>query len=142
MIVIDTNVIAEAVRARPDPSVLAWLAANKDLIRLTAINIQELACGLALLPAGRRKADLEGAVHALVLQYRSQGVLAYDDAAGAACGVMLADLRARGIALNGPEDVQIAAIASVHGHSVATRNVRHIAPTGVDVINPWDSAPA
>lgn len=51
---------------------------------------------------------------------------------------MLADLRARGITLNRPEDVQIAAIASAHRHIVATRNVKHIATTGVDLVNPWE----
>lgn len=138
MIVVDTNVISEAIKSRPDPNVLAWLADNADRVLLTAINSQELSYGIALLPTGRRRAELQEAVNALLLPYRERGVLAYDDVAGAACGTMLADLRGRGINLSGPEDIQIAAIASVHGHTVASRNVKHIAPTGVPVVNPWE----
>ena len=58
MILLDTNVLSELTRPRPSPRVVAWLEANEPLLAVPAIALAELRCGIARLPAGRRKTSL------------------------------------------------------------------------------------
>ncbi len=140
MIVLDTNVVSELMRPAPSTHVRAWLnAQDPATLFLTAVTVAELRFGLAVLPQGRRRADLEARADASLALFRDR-VLPLT----AACGPRYGRLMAHARALGRPvlmADGLIAAIAEEHGHAVATRDASPFATAGLRVINPWAGEP-
>ena len=140
MILLDTNVISEAMRPVPDQLVLAWLdAVTGDEVYTTAICEAELLYGIALLPEGRRRAELEQVAARLFADRLRGRVLAFDQAAAPHFAAIASSRRATGTPIS-IQDAQIAAIARAAGATIATRNTADFLGTGVAVVNPW--APA
>ena len=84
MILLDTNVISEAIKPMPHPSVRGWLDAQAaETLFLSSVTVAEMTFGIRMLPAGRRKQALE-AVLAGVLALFAGRVLAFDEAAACA----------------------------------------------------------
>lgn len=135
MIVLDTNVLSEPLRASPDPAVLAWLSRATDTAT-TSVTAGELAAGALALPEGQRRTGLVQAIGALLDELGSR-VLAYDAPAAAEYGVVLAERRAAGLGMSS-QDAMIAAICRTRGASLATRNVRDFEGLGIDLVNSWD----
>ena len=137
MIILDTNVVSEPLRAEPEPAVLAWLDAQAPAtLYTTSVTLAELLAGVAALPAGRRRNMLGLAVTEQVLPLFEGRVLAFDAPAAHA----YAHVHAGALAAGNPisfADGAIAAIAAAHGFAVATRNVRDFKGTGVEVVDPW-----
>ena len=97
MIIIDTNVVSELMRASPDPAVLAWFAghaANK--LFLTAISEAELRTGAAILPAGQRRDRLIGAIDAMIEQDFAGRILPFESLAARSYAEIAAARRASG----------------------------------------------
>lgn len=137
MIVLDTNVVSELARRRPDASVMAWLDTQPSTeIATTAITVAELLYGVAKLPGGRRKEHLAIAVDELVHDDLGGRVHPF----GAECADRYALIVSGRESLGRPIsvlDAQIAAICRTHGARLATRNTRDFDHTGVEVIDPW-----
>jgi predicted nucleic acid-binding protein len=139
MIVLDTNVISEPMRARGEPAVTAWLDRQAvDTLYLTATSLSELLVGIELLPAGKRKGSLSGALTELLAGLFGSRILAFDEPAAIAYATIIGRMRAAGHAIS-VGDGQIAAIAAVHGFTVATRDTTPFVSAGISVINPWES---
>ncbi|MGE3875408.1 MAG: type II toxin-antitoxin system VapC family toxin [Parvibaculaceae bacterium] len=139
MIILDTNVISEPMKARANPRVLAWLDRQvPETLYLTAISLAELLVGIALLPRGKRKTGLDAELSEVVLRLFGARVLAFDETAAKAYALLIARARAAGHTL-AVVDGQIAAIAAVHEFAVATRDTTPFAAAGVSVINPWET---
>jgi predicted nucleic acid-binding protein len=137
MILLDTNVVSEVIRARPDPSVARWLAARPaDDIFVSAITEAELRFGVALLPEGRRRSVIAAAVEGLIAEDFAGRVWPFDSDAAVHYGTLAASRRQAGRPISVP-DAQIAAIALARGAVLATRNVADFADCGVTIINPW-----
>jgi hypothetical protein len=137
MIVLDTNVISEPLRPRPEIRVLAWLdAQDPDTLYLTATVLSEVLIGIALLPAGKRKHGMEQAMLALQTKLFEDRFLSFDREAAVAFALLGSRAAAKGYSIS-PADCQIAAIAAVHGFAVATRDTAPFFAVGVPVINPW-----
>ena len=137
MIVLDTNVISEALRATPEARVVAWLDAQPvETLFLSVVSVAELRFGLARLPAGRRRNGLVGQLESQVLPVFAGRVLALDLAATQAYPAAMAKAQAQGLAV-GLADGFIAAIAASNGMAVATRDTAPFVAMGVAVINPW-----
>jgi toxin FitB len=137
MIVLDTNVLSEAIRPVPTRRVLDWLAAQPpSALFTTTISEAEFLYGLALLPTGKRRTSLEQAARRMFEEDFAQRVLPFDRAAAAAFASIAAVRRKRGRPI-GDFDAQIAAIARIHGAAVATRNVDDFRDCGIDVVDPW-----
>jgi predicted nucleic acid-binding protein len=137
VIVLDTNVLSEALRPLPSPIVLDWLAAQDPLsVFTTAITQAEVLYGVETLPAGRRRTRLLAAVEKMFAEEFEGRILPFDeDVARAFAGIVAARDRAgRPIS---QFDAMIAAIARFHRATVATRNTADFQNCGVDVINPW-----
>lgn len=138
MIIVDTNLISDAIAPRPTPVVRDWLASQPvDELWTTAITAAELRAGAAALPAGQRRSLLVELIERLLIEDFEGRVLPFDDAAT----VPFAQITARQRRLGRPVgllDVQIAAIAVVHGAAVATRNTLHFEEAGLVLINPWN----
>ncbi len=137
MIVLDTNVVSELLRPVPAPQVEAWLAAQDGAqVYFTAVGEAELRYGVAVLPAGRRRAALAAAVDAMLEEDFRDRILFFDRGAALAYAAIAADRRAAGRPIS-QFDCQIAAISRAHGAAVATRNIDDFAGCGIAVIDPW-----
>lgn len=138
MIVLDTNVISEVLRPRPDPRVVRWLQALDGDVAITAVTLGELLAGLRRLPAGRRKASLTASLTAAIDPYReTRAVLPFDDQAADAYADILAERESRGMPIS-MADAQIAGICRANGAVCATRNIADFEATGVSLANPWE----
>jgi len=136
MILLDTNVISEAMKAEADPAVRAWLDQQAaETLYISSITLAELLFGIGALPEGRRKIALSETLDGLLSLFGNR-VLAFDaDAARTYSGIAVA-ARAAGKGFPTP-DGYIAAIAAAHGFSVATRDAAPFHAAGLKVINPW-----
>ena len=136
MIVLDTNVISEAMKRDADPAVRTWLNEQvAETLYLTSVTLAEMLFGIAVLPAGRRRNRL---THALdgVLELFGDRVLPFDtDAARHYAGLAVA-ARDAGRGFPTP-DGYIAAIAAARGFIVASRDTSPYEAGGVEVVDPW-----
>ena len=137
MVVLDTNLLSELMRPRPEPVVASWVAERAtSSLHLTAVSEAELRFGLAIMPPGRRRDGLVDGLERMLRTGFAGRVLPFDSVAASAYAEIAAARRAMGRPM--PEaDCQIAAIARSRGMAVATRNVRDFADAGIDVIDPW-----
>lgn len=137
MIVLDTNVISEAIKTHPDPAVVAWLESLTGDVTITAVTLAELLAGIRRLPEGRRRSELDVAIDGAIQPYsNADGVLPFDQGAAEQYADVLAARERVGLPIH-TADAQIAAICRAHGAICATRNTKDFAQTGVDLINPW-----
>ncbi len=142
MIVLDTDVISEPLRAQPSATVLEWLDRQAAAtLYLTTISLAELWAGIQALARGRRRSQLQRAVTDQVAALFEGRVLAFDAQAAERFGALSALASAAGNRIDFA-DCAIAAIAASHGHSIATRNVRDFRGTGLQLIDPWSVAAA
>ncbi|WP_166870896.1 type II toxin-antitoxin system VapC family toxin [Salinibacterium sp. ZJ450] len=138
MIVLDTNVFSALISA--DSSVLdPWLAtvSGTDLFT-TVITRAEIRYGLERLPHGTRRKDLAARADALFGEIADR-LLVFDGAAADRYGALVAS-RERGRPISVP-DAQIASITFIHRATLATRNVKDFADTGVPVVNTFPRLP-
>ncbi len=137
MILLDTNVISETMRAVPEPRVIAWLDAQAvETLYLSTISLAELLLGIAVLPDGRRKTQLELGLEDKAAALFGPRLLPFDTAAARAYADIISRARTAGRAI-GVADGQIAAIAAACGLIVATRDTAPFEAAGVAVVNPW-----
>jgi predicted nucleic acid-binding protein len=137
VIIIDTNVISELMRAKPDPAILGWFR-HRPLAELatTAINLAEIRHGLARLPFGRRRRELEATFNSLAARGFADRVFDFDSAAAEVFGDLVVARERAGRRLEGFDGL-IAAIARSRGLPIATRNVDDFQGCGIVMINPW-----
>jgi toxin FitB len=136
-VLLDTNVLSELLRAQPHSGVLMWMAAQPaNSLFVSAVTQAEMLLGAHLLPAGKRRQQLELALQAMFREDFAGRVLPFDSAAAPDYAAVAA-ARRRGGAPISQFDAQIAAIAVSHRLSVATRNVRDFEGCGLVVVNPW-----
>ena len=136
MIILDTGVLSEVFRPRPDTRVAVWMESLADDVAITAITLAELLAGVRRLPNGRRRETLSTAVSTTVQTYRSTRVPAFDSSAAEHYATILAAREHAGLPIS-MADAQIAAICRAHGASCATRDTKDFAQTGIELINPW-----
>jgi len=56
---LDSNVVSEPAKAKPDPSVIAWLDAHERECAVSTITLAELRYGIERMPEGKRRRQLE-----------------------------------------------------------------------------------
>jgi len=134
---LDTNVISEWMKPRPDPNVARWLAeADEDQIWLSVITFAEIRLGIEEMAAGRRRdALLTWLENDLPARFEGR-IIGIGLAVAAAWGVIMARSRKAGRSLNGI-DAFLAAIAQVRGLTLVTRNTKHFESLGLELLNPW-----
>ena len=138
MIILDTNVVSEPMKPNGNPGVAAWLDRQAaETLYLTAISLSELLTGIEMLPGGKRKEGLDVLLTELMARLFAERILPFDQKAAVAHARLASRARAHGRMLSFA-DGQIAAIAHVHGFTVATRDTEPFVAVGVPVINPWD----
>ena len=140
MVMIDTNIVSELMRAEPSAEVLAWMDDRppRELF-VTAVTEAEVRTGIALLPEGRRRRGLAEACERAFGSLFAGRVLPFDSDAARTYAEIAAARRVLGRPVS-QADCQIAAIARSRGMALATRNVRDFEDMGIDIFNPWDGA--
>lgn len=138
MRVLDTNVISEPLKARPNPAATQWLD-EQDLqtLFLTAVSVAELLFGVELLPDGKRKRSLHATLLRTIEQRFPGLVLPFDEAAAREYASMASEAQKRGYNISFA-DGQIASIAKARGFAVATRDEKPFRAMGIETVNPWD----
>ena len=137
MFVLDTNVVSELMRERPDPEVLGWMDSQLTVnLFVTSVTEAEIRTGIAILPGGERQRGLATAAERLFGVYFSERILPFDSDAAQAYAMLAAERRTAGRPIS-QSDCQIAAIARSRGAAVVTRDVGGFEGLGLDVIDPW-----
>jgi predicted nucleic acid-binding protein len=137
VIILDTNVVSELMKAAPRASVLRWIDSKPPVsFYVTTITQAEVLYGIRLLPKGGRRAVIEQAALEMFERDFETRILTFDSAAAAAYAEIAAARRVAGRPISAL-DAQIAAIARIHGAAIATRNLADFKGCGVETIDPW-----
>jgi predicted nucleic acid-binding protein len=136
--VLDTNVVSEPTKPSPDPTVLAWVPAQTQVLAVTAITLGELFAGVSLLPAGARRERLaqmvEHAVGSIAVK------LSYDETAARVYADIREISKRQGRTIT-VEDAMIAAICVVNAATLATRNTKDFEHLPLYLVNPFADPP-
>jgi predicted nucleic acid-binding protein len=138
MLMLDTNMLSEIMRSEPEQKVADWIVRQpSDELFTAAVCQAEILSGLAVMPSGRRRSELEEAARAMFAEDFDGRVLPFDAEAAAAYAEVFAARRRAGRP-SGTIDLMLAAIARTRGASVVTRNVADFEGVGVPIVNPWN----
>ncbi|MDR2587254.1 MAG: type II toxin-antitoxin system VapC family toxin [Coriobacteriales bacterium] len=135
MIIVDTNILSEPLKAKPNEHVLAWFLENQEDLYTTAITIGELMAGACSLPAGKRREGLRSAIEELASAYGDRA-LAYDAQAAKIYGILQGRAKEQGRPLS-VEDGMIAALCLSHDAVLATHNTKDFERLGVTLTDPF-----
>lgn len=138
MIVLDTNVVSELMRPAPEARVLRWFStqAAEDL-HITSVTMAEILHGVELIPTGRRRDAVRAGAEKMFESVFGDRILTFEDRAAHAFSQIASSRRRQGKPIS-QSDAQIAAIARVHGATLATRNPYVFEGCGVRLVNPWE----
>jgi toxin FitB len=139
---VDTNVISAAAPSRPSSALVEWMDTHSATLFLSAVTVAEIEDGIAKSRregARRKSADLAAWLETVLHLYGDR-VLAFDVAAARIAGAISDRARGRGQA-PGFADIIIAATAQHRGLTILSRDVRHLAPLGVAVVDPFSRLP-
>jgi len=134
---VDTNVVSEWVKPRPNPGVVAWLAeTNEDQVFLSVVTLAELRHGIDRMAAGRRQRQLSAWLENELSRRFEGRVLSIDGAIADACGKLVARSEEAGRPIEAM-DAFLAATAQVHQLTLVTRNTAHFHSILKALLNPW-----
>ena len=136
---IDTNVVSEMMRPRPEPQVAAFLdSIEHEGLGIASVTVWEILDGIGRLSPGRRRADLAGRFDDLLDELFDDRIVEWSVADARACARIMENKRRRGEPLDDHvPDAFLAAVAATRSLAVVTRNTREFRNTGVEVVNPW-----
>jgi predicted nucleic acid-binding protein len=139
---LDTNVVAEWVKPRPEPQVVSWLAAvDEDRVFLSVVSLAEIRRGIEAMELGRRRERLATWLTD-ELPARFEGrVLDVDSHVAHNWGVVTVRSQKAGIVI-GAMDAFFAATAQTHGLTLVTRDIGDFKAAGIELYDPWQSAPS
>ncbi len=134
---LDTNLVSEWTKPRPNPGVVSWLAdADEDRVFISVVTIAELRHGVERLAIGRRRKRLNEWIEGELLFRFDERILPIDAATADAWGRIVAHREGLGRPI-GTMDAFIAATAQVHKLTLATRNQTDFEASVAAVVNPW-----
>jgi len=136
---LDTNCISELIRPKPEPRVLKWVdMTNESLLYLSVLTIGEIRKGVAAIPQGKRRTQLETWLE-IDLQSRFSGrILPIDLVVAVRWGLIAAEASHKGRPLS-PIEGLIAATALHYNLTIVSRNVDDFTTTRVQLLNPWEN---
>ncbi len=134
---LDTNVVSEWAKPRPDDGVVAWMnEVDEDRVFISVISLAELRYGVERMPAGARRRRLdEWCKEELPLRFEGR-VLLIDRVIAEAWGRILARCETAGRPIS-TMDGFIAATAETHRLVLVTRNVSDFESSVKEMVNPW-----
>lgn len=139
MILLDTNVVSEAMKPEPHPAVRKWLDEQvAETLYLSSVTVAELMFGIGALPDGKRKDKLNAALDGALGLFVDR-ILPFDTSAAHRYADLAVKARATGKGFPTP-DGYIAAIAASHDFMIASRDNSAFTAAGLTVIDPWTIA--
>jgi predicted nucleic acid-binding protein len=136
-ILLDTNVLSEAMSPRPQPGVMAWVdAQNREGLWTCTIVVAEVLSGLDLMPVGKRQEKLREKAEYMFSSLFSDRIWDFDQSAARAYGAILRSRKAIGRPID-EMDALIAATALANDATLATRNISDFELCGIRLVNPW-----
>ena len=140
---LDTNVVSEMMRPRPEPRVAAFLDSIADEgLGLASVTVWEVLDGIGRIDPGRRRRDLADRFRDLLDELFESRIVDWSLADARACARIMEDKRRRGEPLDDHvPDAFLAATASTRGLTVVTRNTGEFRNTGIETVDPWAAEP-
>jgi hypothetical protein len=136
MIILDTNVVSELMRPRPEPKVVAWLNDQpRTSIWTTSVTILEIRFGLQLMPRGKRRGIYTQGFEELLARINQQ-IAGFDTEAAQHSSILMASRKLQGRPRE-LRDTMIAGIVLAHHATLATRNVSHFDDIPATLVDPW-----
>ncbi|MGA8273212.1 MAG: type II toxin-antitoxin system VapC family toxin [Candidatus Sulfotelmatobacter sp.] len=136
MIILDSNVVSEWMRPRPERKVIAWLDRQpRALIWTTSITVFEVRFGLQTMPAGKRRESYEQGFRNL-LERIEHRVAPFDSEAAQHASDLMAFRKTQGRPRES-RDTMIAGVVLAHHATLATRNVRDFSDILASLVDPW-----
>jgi predicted nucleic acid-binding protein len=134
---LDTNVVSEWTKVRPDSGVVEWLEQiDEDAVFLSVVTFAELRHGIERLPASKRRKQLDEWLRSDLPLRFEQRILPVDGAVADEWGRLVARHDALGRPIHAM-DALIAATAQVHALTLVTRNTSDFEASVKSVVNPW-----
>ncbi len=138
MIILDTNVLSELMKSKPDQGIFNWVDKQPVLsLFTTSITQAEILYGISLLPEGKRRDQLNQADQLIFAEDLGGRIIPFDSSASVAFAMMASKRRRSGKPIS-QSDGQIAAICYSRGATLVTRNVSDFENCGITIINPWE----
>jgi predicted nucleic acid-binding protein len=136
---LDTDVVSEWAKPRPDQRIVAWLeAVDEDEVFMSVISFAELRRGVEVLPQGQRRKDLAIWINQDLPDRFDGRVLDVDRRVADAWGRVMARGQRSGRTMTAM-DAFFAATAESYALTLVTRNVRDFESLGVPILDPWDA---
>jgi predicted nucleic acid-binding protein len=136
MLVLDTNIVSEPLAKEPNSDVLDWLRKNAADAYVTTISMGELYQGARMLPHGKRREGIIGAIDDIAIAFQDH-ILPYDLLSAKRYAVLQEESRVAGRTLT-VEDGMILAICQTNSATLVTRNTRDFNYLTDRIINPWN----
>jgi toxin FitB len=135
---LDTNIISELTKTRPEPKVISWIqATSEELLYLSVLAIGEVRKGIDSLPASNRRSLLESwLANDLVLRFSGR-ILEVNLDVAERWGTISAQAKIAGTPL-AVIDGLMAATTLHHNLTLVTRNVKDLRVSGIKTLNPWE----
>ena len=135
----DTNVVSEMMRPRPEPRVAAFLDSIADEgLGLSSVTVWEVLDGIGRIDPGRRRRDLADRFQDLLDELFEDRIVHWSQADAQACARIMEDKRRRGEPLDDHvPDAFLAAAAATRGLAIVTRNTGEFRNTGIETVDPW-----
>lgn len=134
---LDTNVVSEWIKHRPNANVVRWVAeAGEDQVCLSVLTFAEIQKGVEEMAAGQRRDAVSSWVQGELLQRFEGRIFGVDLSIAASWGSLMARSKKMGINLS-VMDAFLAATAEVHRLTLVTRNTKHFEKLGIAFLNPW-----
>jgi toxin FitB len=138
--ILDTNVLSETMKPQPDAAVASWMRAQSlRSLYTTAISQAEILAGIAILPEGRRRTDLQRMAQSIFSEDFDGRVLPFGTESAFAYAELFAARRQAGRP-TATADLVIAAIAHAYEATVVTRDIGGFSDCGLAIFNPWSYA--
>jgi len=138
MIILDTNVVSELMRASPDARVLRWFSSQSaEDLHITSVTMAGILYGVELIAGARRREVVRAGAEKMFEAVFADRILTFEDRAARAFSQIASSRRRQGKPMS-EFDAQIAAITRVHGATLATRNPFVFEGCGVRLVNPWE----
>jgi predicted nucleic acid-binding protein len=134
---LDTNVLSELRRPKPEPKVVAFVAARPlEALYVSAVTLAEIRFGIEVAPDARKRAELNQWLTHRVRPIFEQRILAVTEEVMLKWRLLVEDGRKNGHTYSQP-DLIIAATALEHDLTIVSRDTKDYERAGVPVLNPW-----
>jgi len=137
---LDTNILSELRRKRPEPKVVAFIAAQPlEELYVRAVTLAEILYGIESLPDANKRAELTGWLTHKVRPMFEQRVLPISEDTMFKWRLLVEEGRKVGHTFSQP-DLIIAATGLQHGLTIVSRDTREFLMARVPVLNPWSES--